>query len=157
MMGESIGNVTWPGLSGLDGVTLGIGAVALVVLVLAWRLPGPTRQPDAVDPPPLVFGQPADIRPVIEIMEAGATMTSAFVRVEATRSPFGLVVKNAQGETLWQLAERGLTRDLLLQKIISIPVLYTGNTIKMKWRALGRPSRVSRVSRPKVYTGHYSR
>jgi alpha-glucosidase (family GH31 glycosyl hydrolase) len=127
------------GWSGLEGVTLGIGAVALVMLVLAWRLPGAQKYADSVEPPPLVVAEPASIKPSIAITEPGATLASASVRVEVTRAPLRVVVKNAQDETLWQLAERGLTRDWVLQKILSIPVLYTGNTIKMKWRAFGQP------------------
>ncbi len=132
------------GLSGLEGVTLGIGAIALVALILAWRLPGAQKHADSVEPPPLVVDEPASIKPSIAITGPGATLASASARVEVTRAPLRVVVKNTQGQTLWQLAERGLTRDLLLQKIISIPVLYTGNTIKMKWRAWSQP--VTRVT-----------
>ncbi len=100
---------------------------------------GAQKYADSVEPPPLVVAELASIKPSIAITEQGATLASASVRVEVTRAPFGVVVKNAQGQTLWQLAERGLTRDLVLQKILSIPVLYTGNTIKMEWRAFGQP------------------
>jgi len=129
----------WPGLAGLEGVALGLGALALVALLLAWRLPGPARGPDAADPPPLVVGRPTGVRPNIAVTEAGATMSTAQVRVAVTRAPFGLTVTNAQGETLCQLAPKGLTRDVLLFKIVSIPLLYTGNTMKLKWRAWSRP------------------
>ena len=145
-MGGQAANLSYAatGLSGLEGVTLGIGAVALAALILAWRLPGAQKHADSVEPPPLVVDEPASIKPSIAITGPGATLASASVRVEVTRAPLRIVVKNAQGEALWQLAERGLTRDLLLQKIISIPVLYTGNTIKMKWRAWSQP--VTRVT-----------
>jgi alpha-glucosidase (family GH31 glycosyl hydrolase) len=139
MMGEAIGGVVGPGLRGLESMTFGIGAVALVAFVLAWRLPGPSRQSDAADPPPLVVGQPGKVKASIAINGPGATLASKSVSAEVTRAPFGIVVKNAQGETLWQLAERGLTRDVLLQRILSLPVLYTGNTMKMKWRAWSQP------------------
>jgi alpha-glucosidase (family GH31 glycosyl hydrolase) len=142
LVGEAIGGMVWPGLSGLEGVALGIGAAALVALLAAWRLPGSSRGADAADPPALVVdnanaGSPTSAKPSITI--TGATLASAHMQVEVTRLPFSVVVKNAQGEMLWQLAERGLTRDLLLCKILSIPILYTGNTIKLKRRALGRP------------------
>jgi hypothetical protein len=49
-----------------------------------------------------------------------------------------MVAKNAQGETVWQLAENGLSRAWIIQKIISIPLLYTGNTIKMNLGVIRR-------------------
>lgn len=142
LVGETMGDLVWPGLSGLEGVALGIGATGLVALAAAWRLPGPSRGADAADPPALVVddasvGSPTSAQASITI--TGATLSSAHVQVEVTRLPFSVVVKNAQGETLWQLADHSLTRDLMLFKIVSIPLLYTGNTIKLKWRALGRP------------------
>lgn len=130
---------TMSGLDGLEGFALGLSALALALLALAWRLPGPRRRADAVDPPPLVVGQPANVQPTIAIAGNNATIASKSVEVHVTRAPFSVTVKNAQGETLWRLAPRGLTRDLLLQKIISIPVLYTGNTFKLKWRAWSEP------------------
>jgi len=134
----------WIGLEGLENVILLVSVLALVALVLAWRLPGPKGHDDAAEPPPLVVGQPAGLQPTLAIADAGATLASASMRVEVTRSPLRVVVKNVQGQTLWQLAERGLTRDVLLQKIVSIPVLYTGNTMKMKWRAWSQP--ITRVT-----------
>ncbi len=145
MMAPAGVSLKWPGLQGLENVALVLSGLALIALVGVWRLPGPQRRADAVDPPPLVVGQAARVNPTIAITGNNAVMTSAQMCVEVTRKPFGVVVKNAQGETLWQLAENGLTRDLLLQKIISIPLLYTGNTFKLKWRAWGKP--VNQVTR----------
>jgi alpha-glucosidase (family GH31 glycosyl hydrolase) len=139
MLGQAAGGLVWPAGSGLEGLTIGVGALALVALGLAWRLPGAEKHADAVEPPPLVVGKPEAVAPAINFTEAGATMTSGQVRVEVTRSPFAVVVKNSRGDVLWQLADNGLRHDVLLQKIISIPFLYTGNTIKFKWRAWSQP------------------
>ncbi len=139
MLSQTAGGLVWPAGSGLEDLTIGVGALALVALGLAWRLPGAEKHADAVEPPPLVVGEPEAVAPVITITEAGATMTSTQVRVEVARSPFAVEVKNSQGDVLWQLAENGLRQDILLQKIIAIPFLYTGNTIKFKWRAWSQP------------------
>jgi alpha-glucosidase (family GH31 glycosyl hydrolase) len=131
--------LAWYGLQGLEGITLGLCALAVFWLALAWRLPGPQRRADAIDPPPLVVGQPADINPTIAITGNSATLASKRVQVHVTRAPFDVVVKDVHGQVLWQVAPGGFTRDLLLQKIISIPLLYTGNTFKFKWRAWSKP------------------
>jgi alpha-glucosidase (family GH31 glycosyl hydrolase) len=129
------------GLEGIESIVFALGALALAALVAAWRLE-PAKHADAVVPLPLVD----DRRPLTadrrecpaRVTETGAIFESAKMRVEVTRVPFGVVVKNTRGETLWQLAENGLTRDLPLQKIISIPILYTGNTMKTKLGAIRR-------------------
>jgi len=140
MVGEAMAvSMAWPGMNGLEGITLIVGMVALVALILVWRLPGPSRQSDAADPPLLVASQPTNVKATCAVTGTGATLAGRSVHAEVTRAPFGIVVKNAQGETLWQLTENGLTHDVLQQKILSIPVLYTGNTMKMKWRAWGQP------------------
>ncbi len=116
--------------------------VAVIAMWFVWRAPSAEKNDDAVEPPSLVL----DCRPPTADREVRATLTdngailaSPNVRVEVTRAPFGVIVKNAQGEKLWQLAEKGLSRAWIIQKIISIPLLYTGNTIKMNLGALGRP------------------
>ena len=69
--------------------------------------------------------------------------------LQGRHCPTSGVGEVGSGETaiipLWQLVEKGLTRDLLVQQIISIPLLYTGNTLKMKVGAIRR--RVHRVVR----------
>ncbi|MBM3134219.1 MAG: hypothetical protein FJZ89_02820, partial [Chloroflexi bacterium] len=139
LLGQTAGGLVWPAGSGLQVLTIGVGALALLALGLAWRLPGAEKHADAVEPPPLVVGEPEAVAPVITITEAGASMTSGQVQVEVRRSPFTVVAKNSQGDVLWQLAENGLRQDILLQKIIAIPFLYTGNTMKFKWRAWSQP------------------
>lgn len=137
----SIGPLPASGLNGLEPVALALAALAIVALVLAWRLPGPGKHADAVDPPALVISAPGeDFRVAARLMDSGATLESSQARVQVNRAPFGVIVSNSRGETLWELAERGVTRDLLLQKILSIPLLYTGNTIKRRWRARSRPA-----------------
>jgi alpha-glucosidase (family GH31 glycosyl hydrolase) len=147
LLGQAAGGLVWPAESGLQGLTIGVGALTLLALGLAWRLPGAEKHADAVEPPPLVVGEPEAVAPVITITEAGATMTSAQIRVEVTSSPLAVVVKNSRGDVLWQLAENGLRQDILLQKIMAIPFLYTGNTIKFKWRAWSQPiSQVTNIT-----------
>lgn len=131
------GTLTPRGLAGVENIVGLLSALALGALVAAWKLPGAEKHADAVEPPELVDHQPP-IPARAQVTAAGATLESARVRVEVTRAPFGVSVKNARGETLWQLAENGLTRDFVLQKIISIPVLYTGNTMKVKWGTIGQ-------------------
>ncbi len=126
------------GLGGIEVVVFVLAMLAGAALVAAWRFK-PAKHSDAVDPPPLVLARPCPIEPAIAMTDAGATMEYANLRVRVTRAPFGVVVKNSRGYTLWHLAENGLACDLLLQKIISIPLLYTGNTMKMKLGAIRRP------------------
>ncbi len=139
------------GLSGSDGMITPIAIVAAIALFLVWRARGAEKNADAVEPPALVLDQ----RPKTEdrgqystqLTESGAILASSTIRVEVTRTPFGVVVKNEQSETLWQLAENGLSRDWLIQKIIAIPLLYTGNTIKMNLGAIKTTSQSSRKNR----------
>ncbi len=126
------------GLSGTESIVLVLVALALAALFVAWWLQ-PEKHADAVDPPPLVIASGDRIKPIIEMTDPGATMASARVRVKVTRAPFSLVVENARGEALWRLAEHGLSRELILHKFVAIPLLYTGNTMKMKWRARSQP------------------
>ncbi len=126
------------GLEGIEGIVIALGALALIALIAAWKLPGAAKHADAVEPPELVSEPCEGFRTFARMTDTGATFESTRIRVEVTRAPFGVIVKDAQGKTLWQLAENGLTRDLLLQRIISIPLLYTGNTMKMRWGAIRR-------------------
>ncbi len=137
------GGVAQPrGFSGIENIVAALAALALGALVLAWRLQ-PEKRTDAVEPPALV----EDGRPTTEdrgqyrsaLTETGAIIESSTMRVEVTRAPFGVVVTNARGETLWQLAENGLARALVLHKVVSIPLLYTGNTLKLKLGTIRRP------------------
>ncbi len=134
------GPVGYPGLHGLEGAALVLGGLALGTLVLVWRLPGPRRRADAVDPPPLVVGPPVPGNSTITITDSGATISSSRMRAAVTCSPFTLRVQDTDGRGLWQLEEDGLRGDLLLVKVVSIPVLYTGNTIKVKWQLGGWPA-----------------
>ncbi len=136
------GHIAARGFAAIEPLVVTLAAVALGALVAAWRLPGAVKHADAVEPPLLTD----DRRPVtndrvqsrVNVTATDATLESPRLRVEITRAPFGVVVKNAQGETLWQLAEQGLTREWLIQKIISIPLLYTGNTMKMRCPSVSR-------------------
>jgi len=135
------------GLEGIESIVFTLGAFALALLILAWRLE-PAKHADAVEPPSLVISKPEAIMPAITITDADATATSANMRVQVTRAPFRIVITNASGETLWQLAENGLARDWLLHKIVSIPLLHTGNTMKMKWRVASESiNRVTRIQK----------
>jgi alpha-glucosidase (family GH31 glycosyl hydrolase) len=129
------------GLSGSAGMITPIAIIAAIALLLVWRARGVEKNADAVEPPNLVNNQQSTVnsKTSAQLIENGAILVSPQIRVEMTRAPFGVVVKNAQGETLWQLAENGLSRDWLIQKIIAIPLLYTGNTMKMN---LGKISRI---------------
>ena len=125
------------GLEGIEGFVIALGACALAARVVAWRLE-PAKHGDAVEPPPLVLNPCEGSKTFARTDDNIATLESSRVRVEVTRAPFGVAVKNTGGETLWQLAENGLARAWLLQKIVSIPILYTGNTMKVKFGAIRR-------------------
>ncbi len=125
---------TAPAALGSEGMITPIIVVGVLALLLVWRARGAEKSDDAVEPPSLVLDEgrrTKDERSIIETAENGAILASPNIRVQVTRAPFGVIVKNTQGETLWQLAENGLSRAWVIQKIISIPLLYTGNTIKM--------------------------
>jgi alpha-glucosidase (family GH31 glycosyl hydrolase) len=130
------------GLDGSEEMVPPTVIVAAVALLLAWRARGAAKNADAVEPPSLVENgtrNTQSVQPTIQVTDADALLASPNLRVEVTRAPFGVIVKNAQGETLWQLADNGLSRDWVVQKIISIPLLYTGNTFKMNLGAIKRP------------------
>ena len=136
------GHIVARGFAGIEPLVVALAVLALGALVAAWRLPGAVKHADAVEPPPLTD----DRRPVTDdrvqfrtnVTATRATLESARLCVEVTHAPFGIVVQDAQGETLWQLAENGLSREWLIQKIISIPLLYTGNTMKMCCQSVGQ-------------------
>lgn len=139
------GHIVARGFVGIETLVVALAALALIALIAAWKLPGVEKHADAVEPSELT----ADRRPltaegtrntqyILQITDTNALFASTRVRVEITRAPFGIVVKDAKGETLWQLAENGLTRDWVIHKIISIPLLYTGNTMKMKLGTIRR-------------------
>ena len=122
------------GLDGIENIVLALAALAFIALIVAWRLE-PARNVDAVAPPPLVIGAPAKIEPIITIDDVRATMSTDQLRVEIARAPFAFRVVNARGNVLLDVPPNALTRELLLQKIVALPILYTGNTMKTKWRA----------------------
>lgn len=144
LMGGTLDGLVETGFDGVEIPAAGLIVAGLAALVLAWRLPGAQRAPDAVDPLPLVVGVPDEVYVTAALTGTGATLATRQMALTVTRAPLGLAVTDARGRTLWELAENGLTRDLLLYKIVSIPILYTGNTFKFKWRVGGRP--VNRVS-----------
>ncbi|MBI5651551.1 MAG: hypothetical protein HZC40_14080 [Chloroflexi bacterium] len=133
------------GFAGIEVVVIALAALALIALIAAWRLE-PARHADALDPPPLVIREPAQIKPSITIGDAHATISTDQLRVEIARDPFAFRVINARGDVLLDVPPNGLTRDLLLQQIIALPILYTGNTMKTKWRAWSSPlNRVTKI------------
>ncbi len=138
-MGRFAVGAVWPGLNGLEGAAAGITTAAALALLAAWRLPGPQSHADGVEPPSLVEQAAGEMLPVIPaVTENGASLTSAGLTVQVTRAPFSMVVSRATGERLFEMDGRSIRRELVLQKIVSIPVLYTGNTFKMNWRAASR-------------------
>jgi alpha-glucosidase (family GH31 glycosyl hydrolase) len=82
---------------------------------------------------------PEKVQASINISELDATLESSQLIVSVTYQPFGIVITDPKGQMLWELAKNGLARSLVLQKILAIPLLYTGNTIKFKWRLADRP------------------
>ncbi|MBI5303250.1 MAG: glycoside hydrolase family 31 protein [Chloroflexi bacterium] len=133
------------GLTGIEGIVFAVTALALLALIAAWLLK-PAKNTDVVEPPPLVVGEPAQIKPSITINDTRAAISTDQLRVEIAHDTFAFRVVNARGDIQLDVPQNGLTRDLLLQKIVAIPVLYTGNTMKMKWHALSSPvHRVTRV------------
>ena len=132
------------GFAGIENLAYAIVALAFIALVAAWLLK-PAKNADAVEPPSLVVSEPAQIKPSITINDSRASIATEQVRVEIAHDQFAFRVFNAHGDVLLDVPANGLTRDWLVQKIISIPFLYTGNTMKMKWRAFSSP--VNRVSR----------
>ncbi|MEP7199365.1 MAG: TIM-barrel domain-containing protein [Chloroflexota bacterium] len=117
---------------------VGLSLVALLALAIAFLLRPHERHADAAEPPPLVVSKPERIALTHDLSGQRAVLASPDVRVEVTRVPFSIVVRNTQGDVLWRLADNGITRDWLLFKILSIPILYTGNTMKFKWRIAGQ-------------------
>ncbi len=134
------GHIVARGFVSIEPLVVALAVLALGALVAAWRLK-PSPNPDAVEPPALIVDALRTTQypqPTIQVTETNALLASPRLRVEIARAPFGIVVKNAQGETLWQLAKNGLSREWLIQKIISIPLLYTGNTMKMRCQSVRR-------------------
>ena len=127
------------GLLGSEGMVIPIAIVAGSALFLVWRARGAEKKVDSVEPPPLVISQSQNIQPTIQIDQASATIVSSNMRVKVSRSFFDIMAMDNSNRVLFHLGWKQLTRDLLLQKIISIPLLYTGNTIKTKWNALQSP------------------
>ncbi len=131
-------------LNGIESLVIALTAIAFIALVAAWMLK-PAQNADAVDPPPLVVGDALAFKPTITVDKTHALMASSQLRVEIQHDPFAFRVVNLDGDILLELAANGLTRDRLLHQIIALPVLYTGNTMKTKWRAASAP--VSHIAR----------
>ena len=133
------------GFTGIENLVYAIAALTFIALIAAWQLK-PAQNTDAVEPPALVVSEPMPIKPSITISDSRASIATDQVRVEIAHDQFAFRVSNARGEVLLDVPANGLTRDWLAQKITAIPFLYTGNTMKMKWRALSAPiNRVTRV------------
>jgi len=107
-----------------------IGAVALVALILAWRLPGAAKNTPTPSSRPLVWLNQR-VKPSIAITELARRLASASVRVEVTRTVriLAIVVKNVQGQTLWQLPSRAYARPAPAKNHLDSCTLYC-NTMK---------------------------
>jgi len=127
------------GFAGIENVVFAIAALALAALLAAWKLPGAEKHADAVAPPPLVVGDAERVKPVITTGEKGAAIATPKIVVEVSSNSFHITAKDLQGRVLFHLPTYGLTQDSFLHKIISIPFLYTGNTMKSKWRVASKP------------------
>ncbi|MBI5031438.1 MAG: glycoside hydrolase family 31 protein [Chloroflexi bacterium] len=124
------------GLSGSEGIIASIAIIGAIVLLIVWRARGAEKNVDAVEPPSLVVATPVDFKPIITIRDHEASIASPRMNVRVLTDAFGILATDPTGRILLQLGANGLTRDVLLQKIVAIPILYTGNTMKLKWRAL---------------------
>jgi len=136
--GWSVVGVVWPGLIGLEGAGPAITAVGALALLAAWRLPGSQKHADGVEPPSLVENAVQEFPVTIAVTVAGGRLSTLSLVVQVSRAPFRLTVSRASGEQLLEINEHSLKRELMFQKIVSIPILYTGNTFKLKWRAASR-------------------
>jgi sulfoquinovosidase len=112
--------------AGLVGVVAAAAALALV------RLPGAQRSSRAVEPPALVSLPPQDVPVKIMHQRQEATLSTDAARMRVSVDPLQVQVEDRSGQARWSLAENGLGRELFLNKILAIPFLYTGNTIKFK-------------------------
>ena len=127
-----------PGLDGLEWPAFFLAAIGLAALLAAWRLSGPVAHADGVEPPALVENPPQDFQPDLTITKEGATLASPALSITLQSSPFSLRIMNAHGQLLAQLDETSLTGDWLAYSVLSIPLLYTGNTFKFKRRLVSR-------------------
>jgi alpha-glucosidase len=135
---RTLTGVARPGLSGLEGLAAGIVAAGVLALLAAWRLAGPSGHADGVEPPSLIESTPLETPVDIAVTDTGGSLSTASLRVQISRAPFCLTVSRVTGERLMEISEHSIQREILLHKIVSIPILYTGNTFKMKWRAASR-------------------
>jgi len=132
------GNVSVAEINGIENVVLAFATVAIVALVVAWLL-NPSKQEDAIEPPSLVISQTQNVKTTINIDKTNATIASPKMQVNISRNFFGIMATDNHHRVLFHLGWKDLTRDLILQNMVSIPLLYTGNTMKMKWNAIQSP------------------
>lgn len=125
-------DVVWPPYDALTPTLVLLGLATLAALA-AWRLPGARPHPQAVQPPALVSQPPSAVETRCILAGSEASLVCGAFTVQVNTAPLAIHIANQTGETLWQLAPGGLSRDLLLFRLTALPFLYTGNTIKVRW------------------------
>jgi sulfoquinovosidase len=140
LVGNRLGIGLHQGLAGVDGLTDLIMVAAWLALAAAWRLPGAVKHSDGSQPPPILIASPEEIEVRKFQSREAVALESDELIVRAQLSPFSLTVHNCQGVNLLRLDEHSLWSDSLVYNMLAIPILYTGNTLKFKWRIASRPA-----------------
>ena len=119
------------------------GTVAAALLLGLLLLPGPRPHADAVAPPSLVVKEAIVPPTTAAVFPEGAVFASERLEVRVERDPFDLVVVNAEGREVLDLidgdadrpaAYRGVALSTEPRMVRMIPLLWTGNTVKSRWR-----------------------
>jgi len=105
----------------------------LICLILISRFPDSRIVSEIAPLPPLILPSEEQTLSEVTISSDQALMHSHRLRVSVNRSPFSMSVRDHQDTVIWQVSPQGFSLRKTLYSLISLPLLFTGNTIKTRW------------------------